>query len=108
MSDYGKEETTLCTKCNKFIETALMLQCDHNLCLPCACVNFLKEEQRYSNLTLSNKYHSVKCEVCSQLTSIDSETAEHLLLYKPEETSRVYSAHHSPKGVIKVIVHVIS
>jgi hypothetical protein len=106
MSDYGKDDT-ICSRCNKHIETALLLQCDHNLCLTCACVNLLKEQQRYSNLKLNAKYNSIKCEECGQLTSIDDETTDQLLLYKPEESCRIYSTQQSPKGVIKVSFRVI-
>jgi hypothetical protein len=104
MSDYGSNETSVCSKCNKLVETeCLQLQCDHNLCLPCACINLLREGQRFSNYNLNAQYYSIKCDVCSQFTSIDSDTATELLKYKPEESSVLYSGHRSPKGVIRVI-----
>ena len=93
-----------CSKCTNVVETALMLQCNHNLCLTCACVNFLREEKKYSALKLNAKYNSVKCDICGQVTSIDSETADQILLYKPEISVKMESASQSPRGVIKVII----
>ena len=94
MSDYGNDDT-LCTKCNKYVDTALLLQCNHNLCLPCACLSFLREE-KYKSST----YHCIRCDICGQLTNIDDETAEQLILHKPEDIPN--SQQQSPRGVIRV------
>lgn len=48
MSEYGREynDQINCAKCNILAEESLLLTCEHNLCLPCASQNLLREETK--------------------------------------------------------------
>ena len=68
------EEDIYCTKCNNKTEQALMLSCDHNLCLPCAAKALNSQKVKDYN---SSQY--IKCDNCNSLTEIEPETIRQIL-----------------------------
>ncbi len=49
MSDYERkdfETKIFCSKCGLLVEEALLLICDHNLCLTCSSKNLRREESK--------------------------------------------------------------
>ena len=68
------EEDIFCSKCNKGTEQALMLSCDHNLCLSCASKVLNNQQVKDFN---SSQY--IKCDICNSLTELDSETIKQIL-----------------------------
>ena len=49
MSDFDRkelEENIFCAKCNSLVDETLLMTCDHNLCLPCATKNLVREENK--------------------------------------------------------------
>ena len=70
----SSEEDIYCSKCNNKNEYALMLSCDHNLCLTCAAEAL--NGQKIQNFN-SNQY--IKCDKCNSLTELDSETIKQIL-----------------------------
>jgi len=49
MSDYERkdfETKIFCSKCGQLNEEALLLICDHNLCLMCSAKNLRREESK--------------------------------------------------------------
>ena len=67
-------EDIFCSQCNCKTDQALMLSCDHNLCMNCAA-KFLSKD----NSQLSNKKQYVICEICGSKTEIDNETSREIL-----------------------------
>jgi hypothetical protein len=68
------EEDIYCTKCNNKTEQALMLSCDHNLCLSCAAKALNNQKLKNFN---SSQY--IKCDNCNSLTEIEPETIKQIL-----------------------------
>ena len=68
------EEDIYCTKCNNKTEQALMLSCEHNLCLSCAA-------KALKNQKVKNFYSSqyIKCDNCNSLTEIEPDTIKQIL-----------------------------
>jgi hypothetical protein len=49
MSDYDRkdfETKIFCSKCGQLVDEALLLICDHNLCLICSAKNLRREESK--------------------------------------------------------------
>ena len=67
-------EDIFCSQCNCKTDQALMLSCDHNLCMNCAAKYLSKD-----NSQLSNKKQYVTCEICGSKTEIDNETSREIL-----------------------------
>ena len=68
------EDELYCSKCNNFIEQALMLCCEHNLCLPCAAQTL--NNQKIKDF---NSSQLIKCEVCNMFTEVEPETLKQIL-----------------------------
>ena len=68
------EEDIYCSKCNNKTEQALMLSCDHNLCLSCASKTLDKQQIKDIN---TSQY--IKCDICNNLTELEPETIKQIL-----------------------------
>ena len=62
-------DTFYCSRCNKETEDALMMGCEHNLCLMCSA-QILKAQ----NIKNTNINQCIKCEICNTFTELDPET----------------------------------
>lgn len=40
------DDKIFCAKCSNLVEETLLLTCEHNLCLPCAAKNLMREENK--------------------------------------------------------------
>ena len=67
-------EYIFCSQCNCKTDQALMLSCEHNLCMNCAA-KYLSQE----NSQLSNIKQYIVCEICGSKTEIDNETSREIL-----------------------------
>jgi len=67
-------EDIYCSQCNCKTDQALMLSCDHNLCMNCAA-KYLSQE----NPQLSNNKQYIICNLCGSKTEIDNETSREIL-----------------------------
>lgn len=67
-------EDIFCSQCNCKTDQALMLSCEHNLCMNCAAKYLSKD-----NPQLSNNKQYVVCEMCGSKTEIDNETSREIL-----------------------------
>ena len=83
----SNEEDIYCSKCNKKTEQALMLTCEHNLCLDCA----------YKVLTLNNQiikdFNSsqyLRCDICNSLTELEPETIRQICEENGENNNENY------------------
>ena len=70
----SNEEDIYCSKCNNKTEQALMLSCDHNLCLSCTSKVLKKQQIRDFN---SSQY--IKCDKCNSLTELEPETIKQII-----------------------------
>jgi hypothetical protein len=88
MSDYGSSSNRMrCTLCQIQTDETLTLQCEHDLCLPCACRKLLSDEQKYGTLQHSSIYQTIRCDLCNALTAIDQPTADEIMRYRKVERS---------------------
>ena len=71
MSTFGD---IFCSQCNCKTDQALMLSCEHNLCMNCAA-KYLSQENPQS----SNSKQFIVCEICGSKTEIDNETSKEIL-----------------------------
>ena len=87
MDEYA---TMSCSKCASCPDDILILTCDHNLCLVCACKNLQRER-----LKSSTEVRSVTCDICGTSTILDPESAAELLQVYVEEDppEETYSTH---------------
>ena len=67
-------ENIFCSQCKSKTDKALMLSCDHNLCMNCAARYLSLNNQKIIN----NKQYII-CEVCGSKTEIDIETSREIL-----------------------------
>ena len=67
-------EDIFCSQCNCKTDQALMLSCEHNLCMNCAA-KYLSQE----NPQLSTNKQYIICELCGSKTEIDDETSQEIL-----------------------------
>ena len=67
-------EDIICSQCNTKIDQALMLSCEHNLCMNCAAKNLSQQ-----NPQLSNNKQYIVCELCGSKTEIDNQTSKEIL-----------------------------
>lgn len=63
-----------CAVCGDALEDALILICNHNLCLNCAGKN-LKANESYE----SGQPVALTCSRCNAVTNVDAESATHLV-----------------------------
>ena len=63
-----------CSQCNCKTDQALMLSCEHNLCMNCAAKYLSKD-----NPQLSNSKQYIVCDICGSKTEIDNETSREIL-----------------------------
>ena len=67
-------EDIFCSQCNCKTDQALMLSCEHNLCMNCAA-KYLSQE----NPQTSNSKQYIICDLCGSKTEIDNETSHEIL-----------------------------
>ena len=67
-------EDIFCSQCNCKTDQALMLSCEHNLCMNCAAKHLSQENPQTSN---SKQY--IICDLCGSKTEIDNETSREIL-----------------------------
>ena len=67
-------EDIFCSQCNCKTDQALMLSCEHNLCMNCAA-KYLSQE----NPQTSNSKEYITCDICGSKTEIDKETSREIL-----------------------------
>ena len=67
-------EDIFCSQCNCKTDQALMLSCNHNLCMNCSA-KYLSQE----NPQLSNTKQYIICEICGSKTEIDNEVSREIL-----------------------------
>ena len=67
-------EDIFCSKCNCKTDQALMLSCNHNLCMNCSA-KYLSQENPQS----SNTKQYIICEICGSKTEIDNEISREIL-----------------------------
>ena len=67
-------EDIFCSQCNCKTDQALMLSCEHNLCMNCAAKHLSQENPQASN---SKQY--IICDLCGSKTEIDNETSREIL-----------------------------
>lgn len=77
-----------CAVCKKPLEDALILMCNHNLCLTCAGKN-LRRAGYDSN---SGASVALSCGICQAVTNVDADSATHLVEDIPEETKQRQAA----------------
>ncbi|KAF4678699.1 hypothetical protein FOZ62_023928, partial [Perkinsus olseni] len=68
-----------CASCDGVLDDALILVCDHNLCLGCAA----------NNMEARDKGYVVICGRCGSITDVDSDSAEQLRSQYPPPPSTV-------------------
>ncbi|KAL4468007.1 hypothetical protein ABPG72_015877 [Tetrahymena utriculariae] len=74
-----QDEIYQCYKCRNVADQALMMECQHHLCLNCASnqyKNLLKKQQNDQSQDL---IHSIDCENCHQSTPLPEESVKALL-----------------------------
>ena len=67
-------EDIYCSQCKCKTDQALMLSCEHNLCMNCAAKYLSRESPQSSNI---RQY--VICELCGSKTEIDNQTSKEIL-----------------------------
>ena len=67
-------EDIFCSQCNCKTDQALMLSCEHNLCMNCAAKYLSKDNPKIPNI---KQY--IVCELCGSKTEIDNETSREIL-----------------------------
>ena len=67
-------EAIFCSQCNCKTDQALMLSCNHNLCMNCSAKYLSKENPQSSN---TKQY--IICEICGSKTEIDNEISREIL-----------------------------
>ena len=67
-------EDIFCSQCNCKTDQALMLSCEHNLCMNCAAKYLSRENPQSSGL---RQY--IICELCGSKTEIDNQTSKEIL-----------------------------
>ena len=67
-------EDVYCSQCKCKTDQALMLSCEHNLCMNCAAKYLSRESPQSSNI---RQY--VICELCGSKTEIDNQTSKEIL-----------------------------
>ena len=67
-------EDIFCSQCNCKTDQALMLSCEHNLCMNCAAKYLSKDNPQIPNI---KQY--IVCELCGSKTEIDNETSREIL-----------------------------
>ena len=67
-------EDIFCSQCNCKTDQALMLSCNHNLCMNCSA-KYLSQENPQS----SNTKQYIICEICGSKTEIDNEISREIL-----------------------------
>ena len=67
-------EDIFCSQCNCKTDQALMLSCNHNLCMNCSA-KYLSQENPQS----SNTKQYIICEICGSKTEIDNEISKEIL-----------------------------
>ena len=67
-------EDIYCSQCNCKTDQALMLSCEHNLCMNCAAKYLSRENPQSSNI---RQY--IICELCGSKTEIDNQTSKEIL-----------------------------
>ena len=70
----SKEEDICCSNCGMICDQALLLSCDHNLCMNCAAGNLVRNESPGMN-----KIQYIICDICQQKTEIDTNTSKEVL-----------------------------
>eukprot|EP00742_Colponemidia_sp_Colp-10_P008623 GILJ01009351.1.p1 GENE.GILJ01009351.1~~GILJ01009351.1.p1 ORF type:complete len:426 (-),score=55.03 GILJ01009351.1:103-1380(-) len=78
MSEHEEDDHVYCAKCHEALENALMMSCDHNLCLTCAAKNLQMQLQ-----TSKQPLKIVVCELCRAETVLEHSSAEQLLMHLP-------------------------
>ena len=63
-------EDIYCSKCNCKTEQALMLSCEHNLCMNCAARNLNESPQQPKQFII--------CDLCGSKTKIDNQTSQEI------------------------------
>ena len=63
-------EDIYCSQCNCKTDQALMLSCEHNLCMNCAAKNLNDPSHP------SNQY--IICDICGSKTEIDNQTSQEI------------------------------
>ena len=67
-------EDIFCSQCSCKTDRALMLSCEHNLCMNCAAKCLSQD-----NPQLSKNKQYIICELCGSKTEIDNETSKEIL-----------------------------
>ena len=67
-------EDIFCSQCNCKTDQALMLSCEHNLCMNCAAKYLSRENPQSSNI---RQY--IICDICGSKTEIDNQTSKEIL-----------------------------
>ena len=67
-------EDIFCSQCNCKTDQALMLSCEHNLCMNCAAKYLSRENPQSSSL---RQY--IICDICGSKTEIDNQTSKEIL-----------------------------
>jgi len=67
-------EDIFCSQCNCKTDQALMLSCNHNLCMNCSAKHLSQENPQSSN---TKQY--IICEICGSKTEIDNEISREIL-----------------------------
>jgi len=67
-------EDIFCSQCNCKTDQALMLSCEHNLCMNCAAKYLSRENPQASSL---RQY--IICDICGSKTEIDNQTSKEIL-----------------------------
>jgi len=67
-------EDIFCSQCNCKTDQALMLSCEHNLCMNCAAKYLSRENPQTSSL---RQY--IICDLCGSKTEIDNQTSKEIL-----------------------------
>ena len=83
----SNEEDIYCSKCHKKTEQALMLSCQHNLCLDCA-YKVLALNNQFTKDFNSSQY--IKCDQCNSLTELEPETIKQIFEEKEQNNNENY------------------
>ena len=67
-------EDIFCSQCNCKTDQALMLSCEHNLCMNCAAKYLSRENPQSSSI---RQY--IICDICGSKTEIDNQTSKEIL-----------------------------
>lgn len=75
-----EDQSTLCSECGNWPEDILILICNHNLCLPCASKNLLRESKKSEHT-----FQTVVWTHCGLATVLDPDSATTLLTMNHDE-----------------------